>query len=373
MKKKLAEALTLIYNKCLISKAWPRKWKVETVVPIPKTISPGSMDDIRPISMTTLWSKILETIVAQFTLQETGRNWKNDQFGGRKGTSADHVLISLWDKILEGIDSQGGKASVITAVDFSNSFSRCSFQQILLAYQKLGLSDWGLAMHAAFLSNREMRVKVGNILSNPHPVTGGAVQGSVLGVMDHNAIMEFIDEDNDFQQFYKYIDDLTLEETISKSIQTLVDNSTEPPTHFFKPDKTQLTLNRLSDKCDELGLKINENKTQLLTISSARNTNHAWLTLKDRSTLYSADKLKLLGFVFNKNPNVHMQINSLISKAASRSFVIRHLASQTANKAKLKKNYCAIVRSVLEYSSVTYGPMLAQYKKTGWKTYKKVP
>ena len=27
------------------------------------------------------------------------------------------------------------------------------------------------------------------------PVTGGAVQGSVLGVLDHNAVIEFADED----------------------------------------------------------------------------------------------------------------------------------------------------------------------------------
>ena len=31
--KKLAEALTLIYNKCMLWKAWPSKWKIETVVP----------------------------------------------------------------------------------------------------------------------------------------------------------------------------------------------------------------------------------------------------------------------------------------------------------------------------------------------------
>ena len=131
-------------------------------------------------------------------------------------------------------------------------------------------------------------------------------------------------------------------------------------------------MNKLSDKCDELGLKINEKKTQLLTISSAKNTNNAWLTLKDGSTMYSADKLKLLRFVFNKNPNVHSQIDSLISKAASRSFVIRHLASQTANKNKLKNVYCAIVRSVLEYSSVTYGPMLALYQKNRLESIQKM-
>ena len=112
-----------------------------------------------------------------------------------------------------------------------------------------------------------------------------------------------------------------------------------------------------------MGLKINDKKTQLLTISSSRNQNDAWLTLRDGSAMHSAEKLKLLGFVFNKNPTIHAQIDNLISKAASRIFVLRHLASETANKTKLKNVYCSIERSVLEYSSVTYGPMLAQYQK----------
>ena len=82
------------------------------------------------------------------------------------------------------------KAVVLAGIDFSKSFSRCSYQQILQAYSKLGLSDWGLEMHAAFLTDRKMRVKIGSILSTERDVTGGAVQGSVLGVMDHNAVME---------------------------------------------------------------------------------------------------------------------------------------------------------------------------------------
>ena len=129
--KKLAQALTPIYNACLLKKTWPKAWKIETVVPIPKINSPGNMDDIRPISMTPLWSELLETLVAGFTLDETKKNWKNNQFGGRKGSSTDHVLIALWDGILCGLDSDNGKAAVLTAIDFSKSFSRCSHQEIL--------------------------------------------------------------------------------------------------------------------------------------------------------------------------------------------------------------------------------------------------
>ena len=35
----------------------------------------------------------------------------------------------------------------------------------------------------------------GNIISEEKSITGGAVQGSVLGVLDHNVVLEFIDED----------------------------------------------------------------------------------------------------------------------------------------------------------------------------------
>ena len=77
--------------------------------------------------------------------------------------------------------------------------------------------------------------------------------------------------------------------------------------------------------------------------------------------MYSGEKLKLLGFVFSTKPNVNAQVENIVQGAASRSFVIRHLANSNGNKDKLRNVYCSIVRSVLEYSSVTYGPLLSKY------------
>ena len=79
--------------------------------------------------------------------------------------------------------------------------------------------------------------------------------------------------------------------------------------------------------------------------------------------MYSGNELKLLGFILNSKPNVNSQVDYVISKAASQSFVLRNLASQSTNKKKLKNVYCSVIRSLLEYSSVTFGPMLAQYQK----------
>ena len=57
-----------------------------------------------------------------------------------------------------------------------------------------------------------------------------------------------------------------------------------------------------------------------------------------------------------------MDIRNVIQRAASRTFILRHLSSFKANEIKLKNMYCTILQSVLEYSSVVYGPMLAKYE-----------
>ena len=134
--------------------------------------------------MSTLWSKVMESYTASYTLIETKKHWSKNQHGGKKGSSTDHLL--------RGLDDPQTLDTTLVAVDFSKSFSRCSFQQVLQSYEKLQASQWCIDMHAAFLTNRTMRVKVGDVLSDPVPVTGGAVLGSVLGVLDHNTVLEDI-------------------------------------------------------------------------------------------------------------------------------------------------------------------------------------
>ena len=124
---KLAIPLTYIFNNCLAHTRWPKAWKREVVLAIPKAQAPKDYNDLRPISMSPLWSKILESIVSDLTLEETKANWKANQHRGIKGSSTDHVLIESWDRILRALDkSSKNKAVVFTAVDFSKSFSRCS-------------------------------------------------------------------------------------------------------------------------------------------------------------------------------------------------------------------------------------------------------
>ena len=261
----LSIPLTWIYNTCLINTRWPRVWKMETLVAIPKTQTPVSYNDLRPISMSTLWSKVLESFIADFTTTETLDHWKGSQHGGIKGSSTEHVLIGAWDRILCSLESNNNcKGVAMTALDFSKSFSKCTYKEILLAYKDLNASQWLINMHKSFLEERTMVVKVGTEISEPVRITGGAVQGSVLGILDHNAVLESLDDNLLDIYIAKYVDDITLIEAVPKSVATDIDIQTTKPTHTFLPPKSQYALETIAYNATKKNMVINKKKDSII-------------------------------------------------------------------------------------------------------------
>ena len=124
-------------------------------------------------------------------------------------------------------------------------------------------------MHAAFLRDSSMQVKVGNALLKTLRVTGGgAVQGSVLGVMDHNAVMENIDLDF-LSESHKYVDDLTTTKTIAHTASGYEHQELGGTlTDIFHAAMSELNLHTLANYCEKMGLKVNEGETQLVAVSS---------------------------------------------------------------------------------------------------------
>ena len=116
--------------------------------------------------------------------------------------------------------------------------------------------------------------------------------------------------------------------------------------------ESQTNLESLSKTCKKSGLKVNEKKTQLLAISADRDLASVYMSANG-SLIQSESTLKLLGFVFSDRPNVNAQVENLVNRAAKRVFVLRYY-SEFMKRKDLIKLYCSLVRSVFEYSSVTY-------------------
>ena len=141
-----------------------------------------------------LASKVYESFVLCWAHKEV--KLKLNQFGGSKGCGAPHLLISVWQNILQDLeDCRAG--TLLTAIDYAKAFNRMKYQECLKSLARHGASNQLIRLIATFLTDRYMSVRVGNNWSVERPVHGGVPQGSILGVLLFNVTTDNLeDQDN---------------------------------------------------------------------------------------------------------------------------------------------------------------------------------
>ncbi len=74
----------------------PETWKSANVIPVPKVNPPNKIEkDVRPISLTPIASKTLESIILNMVNEQNGENINCNQFGGMGGTSTTDALVEM--------------------------------------------------------------------------------------------------------------------------------------------------------------------------------------------------------------------------------------------------------------------------------------
>ena len=115
----LAPVLHRIYLRIYKTNIWPGKWKRETVSLLPKNRAPDSLSQLRNISCTPFFSKLLESFVLESLKKKVKLG--DNQYGGKKGQGVNHMLIEIWDEIQSGLENKN-TAINLTAIDFEKAF-----------------------------------------------------------------------------------------------------------------------------------------------------------------------------------------------------------------------------------------------------------
>ena len=174
----LFPVLAGIYNSSL-DRVMFQQLKQATVVPVPKCHPPMPIEsDLRPVSLTSPVTKVVEGFSAKSLLMCVGDKVDSKQFG-LPGRSTTQVLVYLLHPILESVD--GGEMYVrMFFSDFHRGFDLVDHDVLLCDRDNLDVGTHLVRWIDVSLTNRDQRVRVGAALSPRIWLNGGTPQGTKL-------------------------------------------------------------------------------------------------------------------------------------------------------------------------------------------------
>ena len=272
------------FNHGLISNCFPYEWKMARLVPIHKKGPRNLTENYRPISILPAISKIMERIMYDQIYQYLSDNslLSEHQFGFRKFHSTASALLDSTNSWYVNMDRK--KFNLVVLLDLKKAFDTIDHGILLSKLELYGITGSALSMIRSYLSDRNKKCQLGDLVSTERRVTCGIPQGSILGPLF----------------FLVYINDLP--ECLNQATPRLF------------ADDTNLTV--AGESIQEIELNMN---SDLACINE-------WLLANKLSLNVTKTEFILIGSAHKLNNLViHSQISKLIIKKLNKSVTLPYL------------------------------------------------
>ena len=330
--------LTNIFQSSLDDGIVPDDWRNANVTPLFKKGARNLTSNYRPVSLTSILCKVLESHIRSSIVGHLKRYKliKETQHGFLSGKSCLTNLLEFLELVTKYVD-QGHPVDAIY-LDFSKAFDKVPHKRLIHKLEAHGITDNVSRWIEAWLTDRKQRVVLNGNYSEWAEVTSGVPQGSVLGPV----------------LFLIYINDIDV--NINSHILKFADD-----TKIFRISSTTNDTNELQQDLKTL-LKWSE----------------------DWQMLFNADKCKSIHYGFNnKNHSYHMngQVLEQVNQEKDLGVIITNSLKNSTNCATAAKKanrvlgiinrtltykdkriilqlYKSLVRPHLEYAVQAWNPYL---------------
>ena len=266
-----------------------------------------------------------------------------NQFGVILGSSTSQALIKMMHKWTEATDGNGASVRVVL-FDYQKAFDFVDHYILLSEPKLVRLPTTTLNWIIDFLSDRKQRVKLGkDCFSEWGKVPVGVRQCTKLGpwlfiVMINDLTLTRSDQ-------AKFVDDLTISETIPK----------------FSQSSIQETVTIIVSWADTNSFRLHEEKCKEHRIDFKKTKSIFAPILVNEKPLEVVHEAKILGLTFTTDLKWNNHVDNIVSKCIQRLYLIVKLKRAGVPKGDMIQFCQTSIRPVLEYASIVFHYSLPYY------------
>jgi hypothetical protein len=347
----IAYPLSCIFKLSYNTGQIPSDWKLGNVVPVHKKGSKTSVENYRPISLTSLVMKIFEKIVRDKLLAKCQHKLNDKQHGFLPHKSCTTQMIGYTDSL--SLSLNDNVRTDVVYFDFAKAFDSVNHDIILKKLkQQFGIDGTLLKFIMNYLKDRQQRVVIGGSQSGLKAVRSGVPQGSILGplffVLFINDICDCI---SDGTHITLYADDTK----IWRRIVGWDDHAI-----------LQQDIDALKNWADMNKMKFHPDKCKALCVSNRASENVLqWAAAFPFQTFfYTLDGVDIdfvesekdLGVYVTSDLKWEVNVAALCTKASSRLGLMRRSLRFVKDQKQKRAFYLSLVRSLFEHCSVIWRP-----------------
>ena len=338
-----------IINTSLESGSFPTSFKEALIKPKLKSYSldKDMLNNYRPLSNLSFLSKALERCVLKQLVKHLESNslFNDCQSAYRKFHSCETAITKITNDILLSLDNK--QCSFLLFLDLSAAFDTVDHSILLSTLEtKYGIKGFVLQWFNSYLSNRNYKVTINKCSSTGIFLFFGVPQGSILGpilFILYISDIEYIAKCHGFR-IHIYADDTQLYISFEKFDMLSTVSDVE---HCLREIKCWMSNNFL---------KLNEEKTKFLLISSEEDLHNIYVDLcisfSGNIISPSLDAVNL-GVTFDSTMTMQTYINNIISNGYN------HLSNFWKATSKLTKDLklqlvSSYILPLIDYCNITF-------------------
>ena len=327
--------LSILFNKSLKEGAHS-SWLKAVITAIYKKGVKSDPGNYRPVSMTSVISKIMESIIRDAIVEHLVKNnlLNDDQHGFvplRDCITQLLLCIEIWTELIEE-----NHAFDVIYTDFAKAFDSVPHERLFVKLASLGIQGDILGWIKSFLRGRTQCVNVDGEKSGWRDVLSGIPQGSVIGPILFVIFINDMPDEVKFNMCKLFADDCKLYGVVEKNVANTM----------------QHDLDRLQEWSTRWQLPFNAKKCKAMHFGA--NNPHRKYRM-DEHILEVTDQEKDLGVMIDPTLKFHVHTSAATKKANQILGVVKKTYT-TRDATSISTLYTSMVRPHLEYGNAIWGP-----------------